>query len=107
VRILEPTAARIAVTPRATRAVSNTRKSLGDHTVVMTWPAGATMLPADQFVPSAFDVIVGHVAQCAVFADARQLELFAAHHVLIDVETNPRPSRRPILRVRHEVVEAV
>jgi hypothetical protein len=47
-----------------------------------------------------FDVVVGHVARCPIYADLRQLDLFRSECMLIDVN-DAREPRRPILKTSH------
>jgi hypothetical protein len=68
--------------------------------VLLSWPAGATYLPREYYQPGAFDVVVGHVAGCPIYADMRRLELFAERRVLVDAEHLSRSRQHPPLRVR-------
>jgi hypothetical protein len=47
-----------------------------------------------------YDVVVGHVARCPIYADLRQLELFRSHCMRIDVNDAHDP-RRLVLNTHH------
>jgi hypothetical protein len=47
-----------------------------------------------------FDVVVGHVARCPIYADLRQLDLFRSECMLIDVN-DVREPRRLLLKTNH------
>lgn len=91
---------RVVVTGRARRAIVRTCRDVGRQAVYLSWPAGATFLPATAWRPGDFDVIVGHIARCPIYADIRQLGLFAHRRAVIDVLDTRLPRRRPVLRVR-------
>ncbi len=95
---------RVVVTGRARRAIARTCREVGRQAVYLTWPAGATFLPAAAWRPGEFDVIVGHIARCPIYADVRQLALFAQRRAVIDVLDSRLPRRRPVLRVRDQGV---
>lgn len=90
---------RLVVTSAARRAVLRVRREIGPQAVLVSWPAGATYVPERSYVPSTFDVIVGHVARCPIYADIRQLGFYNDRFAVLDVrDTDQR--HRPILRVR-------
>jgi uncharacterized protein (DUF779 family) len=91
------TVRRLVVTARARRAVAHVCRAAGRQAVVMSWPAGATYLPADTFVPGAYDIIVAHIAGCAVYADVRQIGFYADRSAVLDVQDGRRS--RPVLHV--------
>jgi hypothetical protein len=72
----------------------------GPQHVVLTWPGGANYLPATMHHAGPFDVVVGHVARCPIYADLRQLDLFRNECMLIDVN-DAREPRRPLLKTNH------
>jgi uncharacterized protein (DUF779 family) len=71
----------------------------GRQAVVLSWPAGAAYLPAAMWVPGRFDVIVGHVACCPIYADVRQLKLFPDARLVLDLTDGAAVSSRPPLRL--------
>jgi hypothetical protein len=93
-----PPAIRLAVTGRARRALTRMCQEDGPQVLVLSWPAGATVLPAAVFAPSPFDVIIGHVAGCPMHADVRQLDFYHDRHAVLDA---PRWAMRahPTLRL--------
>ncbi len=50
--------------------------------------------------PSEFDVIIGHIAGCPVYADVRQLGFFADRPLALDLAESVRWRERPLLRLR-------
>ncbi len=92
--------ARIVVTDQARDALRCLSRVGGPQALVVAWPAGVAYLPVAQFSRSQFDVIVGHVARCPVYADVRQLGLFADRHAVLDVAESMRWRERPLLRLR-------
>jgi hypothetical protein len=83
-------------TARAALSAASRRGRL--QAVVVSWPAGATYLPADCYRPGPFDVIVGHVAGCPVYVDVRRLELFTDWSVLLDADCAARGGANPPLQ---------
>ncbi|HZC69810.1 MAG TPA: hypothetical protein VE442_03860 [Jatrophihabitans sp.] len=66
--------------------------------VLLSWPGGATYLPRECYRPGDFDVVVGHVAGCPIYADMRRLSLFRDRRVLLDAEARSRTRPRPPLQ---------
>lgn len=90
---------RLSITAAARRAVVRIRREVGPQAVFLSWPAGATYVPAASYVPGEFDVIVGHVARCPIYADVRQLGFYGDRSAVLDVhETRHAPW--PVLRMR-------
>lgn len=92
-------ARRLSVTAAARRAVVRVRREVGPQAVFMSWPAGATYVPEAAYLPGEFDVIVGHVARCPIYADVRQLAFYRDRSAVLDVH-EPQHQGRPVLRVR-------
>ena len=63
-------------TPAARTLLAAVCQRDGRQAVILAWPAGATYLPADMYLPAENDVILGYVADCPVFVDARRTALF-------------------------------
>ena len=91
---------RLFITSRAREAIRTVREAVGMQHVLLSWPAGATLLPESLHVPDAYSVIVGHVARCPIYVDLRQLHLFRDRSILLDVPHPPRFGSRPVLQVR-------
>jgi hypothetical protein len=93
-----PPAARLGVSERARSALIRMCRAHGLQVLLISWPAGATLLPAALFTPGPFDVIIGHVAGCPMHADLRQLGLYRDRHAVLDA---PRWTlrARPVLRL--------
>lgn len=89
---------RLRVTLRARNAVRRFVAEQGRQHIIVTWPAGATTVPAALHEPGGHDVVIGHVARCPIFADVRQLGLYRDRRLLLDVPEQPRTGRRPLLR---------
>jgi hypothetical protein len=90
----------MAVTDRARDAMRCLCHAGGPQALVVTWPAGAAYLPVALFSRGEFDVIIGHIARCPVYADVRQLGFFADRHVVLDVAESMSWRERPLLRLR-------
>lgn len=95
----QPARRRIVVTTGARRAIRRLCRQRGPHTVLLAFPGGAVCLPIAIFSPSRFDVIVGHVARCPIYADIRQLEFYARRRVALDVAERPA-DRIPLFSLR-------
>jgi hypothetical protein len=95
-----PRAGHILFSPSARTAIVGACRRGRPQVVLLSWPGGATYLPDECYEPGEFDVVVGHVAGCPVYADVRQLAMFPDRRVLIDAErmSNVRP--HPPLRTR-------
>jgi hypothetical protein len=93
---------RLRVTRHARKALAEIRRSRGPQAVRLSWPAGVTYLPTRHHSASPYDVIIGHVSGCPVYADVRQLTLFRDRRAVLDADhcrplfTSPR---RPLLRL--------
>jgi hypothetical protein len=68
---------------------------------MVTWPGGANYLPATMHHAGPYDVVVGHVARCPIYADLRQLELFRERCMIIDLSDHARLRGRPLLKTAH------
>ena len=91
---------RLVVTDRARRAMDQVCRGQGQQVVVLAWPGGATYLPRAAYRPIKYDVVVGHIAGCPVYADMRRLSWSGRTPVVLDVVEMPSPGRRPLLQVR-------
>ena len=91
---------RLVVTDRARDAMRWVCHAGGPQALVVTWPAGAAYLPVAMFSRGEFDVIIGHIARCPVYADVRQLGFFADRHAVLDVAETMSWRERPLLRLR-------
>jgi hypothetical protein len=92
--------ARIVVSDQARDAIRSLCSAGGPQALVVAWPAGVAYLPAAMFSRSEFDVILGHVARCPVYADVRQLGAFADRHAVLDLAESMEWRERPLLRLR-------
>ena len=92
--------ARIVVSDRARDAIRCLCRAGGPQALVVAWPGGVAYLPAAMFSGSEFDVILGHVARCPVYADVRQLGFFADRHAVLDLAESMEWRERPLLRLR-------
>ncbi len=95
---MDPVATRFDFTPAARSALERVCARSGPQVLLLTWPAGVTYLPADQFRPGEFDVALARFEECSVFADSRALTLFQNRSVVVDVDGLARV--RPVLRAR-------
>ena len=91
---------RLVVTDRARRAMGQVCRGQGQQVVVLAWPGGATYLPRAAYRPTKYDVVVGHIAGCPVYADMRRLSWSSKTRVVLDVVEMPRPGGRPLLQLR-------
>src|SRR6266568_9485172 len=91
---------RLVVTNQARDAIRCLCRAGGLQALVVGWPAGVACLPVARFSPSEFDVILGHVAGCPVYADVRQLWSFADRHAVFDLAEPTRWPERPLLQLR-------
>jgi hypothetical protein len=89
---------RLVVTDAARDAVRRLCRDTGRQVLLLSWPGGAVCLPSSLYTPTAFDVIIGHLARCPIFVDLRQLGFPAGARVVLDA-THAGP-RRPLLRLR-------
>jgi hypothetical protein len=88
----------LVVTEAARDAIRRLCRETGRQALLLSWPGGAVCLPSSLYAPSAFDVIIGHVARCPIFVDLRRLGFPAGARVVLDA-THGWP-RRPLLRLR-------
>jgi hypothetical protein len=91
---------RLVVTDRARDAIRCLCRAGGLQALVVAWPADVTCLRGATFSPSEFDVILGHIAGCPVYADLRQLGSFADRHAVLDLAEPMRWPERPLLQLR-------
>ncbi|HZC53596.1 MAG TPA: hypothetical protein VE441_14005, partial [Mycobacterium sp.] len=100
-RAAAPGQPRLQVSGRARRAIRRVCDEHGPHVLLLSWPAGATCLPAANYTPAPCDVIIGHIVGCPIHADLRQLGAHRDRHSLLDT---PRWARwvlrsQPVLRL--------
>ena len=94
---------RLRVTVRARRALADLLRTAGPHHLVVTWPAGVALLPAELHRPSGHAAIVGHLARCPIYVDLRQVAIWPQRQAVLDVTSaRVRPGRRPCF-VLHDV----
>ncbi len=91
---------RLVVTDRARDAIRCLCRAGGPRALVVAWPGGVACLPVARLSPSEFDVILGHIAGCPVYADVRQLGSFANRHAVLDLAEPMRWPERPLLQLR-------
>jgi uncharacterized protein (DUF779 family) len=95
--------ARLAVTDRARRAMSQVCRAQGPQVVVLARSGRATYMPLVAYRPSKHNVVIGHIAGCPVYADMRRLSWSSRTRVVLDVVEMPGPGRRLFLHVRPAV----
>jgi hypothetical protein len=81
---------RLQVTVQARRAISDLTRDQGRQHVVVTWPAGAALLPEHVHEPAPHEAIVGHLAQCPIYVDLRQVSMWPNRSMLLDVTRTGR-----------------
>ena len=90
---------RLAVTDRARYAVARLCHDHGRQALLLRWPGGAAVLPLTLYAPEQFDVIIGHVACCPVYADVRQLASSVTWSAVLDVDPSVWHRKWPLLRL--------
>ncbi len=90
----------VAFTAAARSLIAAACQRTGPQVIVLAWPAGATYLPADCYVPSEFDVVITHVSGCPVYADTRRLTMFINRRVEFDADAYTASRPHPPLRAR-------
>ena len=94
---------RLRITARARRALAEHFRAAGPHHLVLTWPAGVALLPAELHRPNGHEAIVGHLARCPIYVDLRQVATWPKRRAVLDVASpRIRPGRRPCF-VLHDV----
>ena len=91
---------RLVVTNRARDAIRCLCRAGGLQALVVAWPGGVACLPVARLSPSEFDVILGHIAGCPVYADVRQLGSFADTPAVLDLAAPMSWPERPLLQLR-------
>lgn len=91
---------RLRITTRARRVLRRLCVDQGDQHVIVTWPAGATTIPAAMHQPGRHEVIIGHVARCPIYVDVRQLGAYRNRQLVMDIPDSTSPPRRPVFRVQ-------
>jgi hypothetical protein len=89
----------IAFTGAARRVIAAACTSGSQQAILVAWPAGAAYLPHECYVPTDFDVVLGFVEGCPVYADSRRLALFSSRRLVLDADacspSRPHPPLRP------------
>ncbi len=93
---------RLLITARAQKAMRRFCADAERQHLVLTWPGGANYLPAAMHHAGPYDVVVGHLARCPIYADLRQLELFRAGYMLIDLIDHSHAPRPLLKTTRHQ-----
>jgi hypothetical protein len=89
---------RLVVRGAARDAIGRLCRDDGRHALLLCWPGGAACLPLSLYTPTAFDVIIGHLARCPIYVDVRQLRFTAGTHAVLDATQVWK--QRPLLRLR-------
>ena len=94
---------RLQVTVQARRAIADLSRTQGRQHVVVTWPAGAALLPEHVHEPAPHEAIVGHLAQCPIYVDLRQVAVWPNRWMVLDVtpERRWRGARPCFVLVEH------
>lgn len=92
-------AGRLEVTERARSVILNLTVANGPRCLVLCWPSGVAHLPAALHDSGPYDVIIGHVAGCPIYADLRQLALFRDRRMVLDAPERVISPRPPLLKV--------
>jgi hypothetical protein len=90
-------ARKVSFTFAARRALAAVCRRDGQQALVLAWPAGVSYLPHRQYVPQAFDVILGHVVGCPIYVDTRRLALFRDQHIVLDTCPGAHRVQHPTL----------
>ncbi|HEV7206613.1 MAG TPA: hypothetical protein VGN18_18550 [Jatrophihabitans sp.] len=90
---------RLQVTERARSVIRNLYRMNGPQCLVLCWPSGVAHLPSALHEGGPFDVIIGHVAGCPIYADLRQLALFRERRITLDAPERVISPRPPLLKV--------
>ncbi len=96
------TTRRLRVTRHARKALAEVCRSRGPHAVLISWPAGVAYLPTTHHSAGPYDVIIGHVSGCPVYADVRQLSLYRDRRAVLDVRSRTplfTAARRPVFQL--------
>ena len=90
---------RLVVTERARDALARLCHDRGRQALLLRWPGGAATLPLTLYSPGRFDVIIGHVASCPIYADVRQLGSSVVWSAVLDVDRSVWHPEWPLLRL--------
>jgi len=91
---------RVTFTEAARTVIAAACGRFGQHAVLLAWPAGATYLPCDSYLPSECDVVLGYVEGCPIYVDARRLALFTNRRLVLDADRCSSSRLHPPLRAR-------
>jgi hypothetical protein len=89
---------RLVVSGAARHAIGRLCRDDGRQAVLLCWPGGVACLPLSLYTPTAFDVIIGHIARCPIYVDVRQLRFTVGTHAVLDA--TQACEQRPLLRLR-------
>lgn len=92
-------AGRLLVTERARSVIRDLYLANGPQCLVLCWPSGVAHLPSPLHEGGPYDVIIGHVAGCPIYADLRQLALFRDRRMVLDAPERVISPRPPLLKV--------
>ncbi|HEY7045834.1 MAG TPA: hypothetical protein VH373_01340 [Jatrophihabitantaceae bacterium] len=90
---------RLAITDRARNALARLCRDHGRQALLLSWPGGAATLPLTLYAPGQFDVIIGHVACCPIYADVRQLGGSVTSSAVLDIDPSVWHRKWPLLRL--------
>lgn len=98
----------IVVSQRARPAIEQIRREHGPQIIVLTSACAATsianVVPQRGFVPSQYEMIVGRIAGCPVYADSRHITGCPHDVIIIDLGRRPGEANpaKPLLVTRPE-----
>ena len=91
---------RVTFTEAARNVLAAACRRFGRQVVLLAWPAGATYLPCDSYLPGECDVVLGYVEGCPVYADTRRLALFTHRRLVRDADRRSPGRLHPPLHAR-------
>jgi hypothetical protein len=77
---------RLVISVGAQSAISQVCARDGLQHLILSWPAGATMVPASMHQAAMHEAIVGHVSRCPIYVDLQQFALFRNRRLILDVD---------------------
>jgi len=97
---LETWRLQLTVSDEARQGIGRICAARGPQVVLASWPGGAAYLPEDLYSASPFDVVIGRVGGCPIYADRRQLEYYADREVILDIAYTGVDRSRAVLLLR-------
>lgn len=97
---LDESPPRVAFTATARLVIAAACARDRQQAILVAWPAGAAYLPHDCYVPTEFDVVLGFVEGCPIYADVRRLALFAKRRLVLDADLHSSTQPHPPLRAQ-------